>query len=241
VTATLRADAIRLIRDRFLLGTALYLLGISVAMRWVIPWVARGVDSRWDLDLTPYYALIVSHVVIQLAPLLVGIIGAFLLLESREQRIIKALIVSPLRVSSYLLWLSGAMVCASTIIVAAEAPIIGVGLPPWPALMASGVTGSLAAPAFALGVAAFAANKTEAFAYLKIIGTVPLLASGAYFLAEPFQWIAAVYPPYLAVKAYWVAEAGGSGWPLWIAGGALTSSMWIVALQRSFVGSARRG
>ncbi len=239
-TASLRADALRLVRDRFLVGTGLYILGISIAMRWVIPWVTRGVASRWGFDLTPYYGLIVSHVVIQLAPLLVGIIGAFLLLETREDRTIKALLVSPTPLSAYLFWGSVVMVTASTLLVVVEAPIIGVGLPPWPALMASGAAGALAAPLYALGVAAIASNKTEAFAYLKVVGTAPLLVSGAYFLSEPLQWIAAVYPPYLAVKAYWIAEAGGSGWAPWVLGSLVVGGAWIAVAARLFTRAARR-
>ena len=238
--AALRVDALRLGRDRFLVGTGLYLVGISVAMRWVIPWARRGVASRWAFDLTPLYGLLISHFVIQLAPLLIGVIGAFLLLESREERTIKALLVSPVPLHGYLLWGCGVMVAASTLLVVIEAPIIGLGLPPWPALVATGIAGSLIAPVFALSVAALADNKTEAFAYLKVLGVLPLLVSGSYFLAEPLQWVAVVYPPYLAAKAYWIAEAGEAGWPLWTLAAGVVSAVWISGSMRLFIRAAHR-
>ncbi len=238
-SATLRADGLRLARDRFLVGTGLYIIGISVAMRWVIPWVTPGIEGRWGFDLTPYYALLVSHIVVQLAPILVGILGAFLLLESREDRTIKALLVSPLPLSTYLWWLGCAMVLTSAMLTVVEGLIIGLGLPSPPALVAIGLVGALTAPLVALAVAGLASNKTEAFAYLKIIGVVPLLLSGTYFLAEPLQWLGAVYPPYWAVKAYWVAEAGGPGWGLWLSGGCLVCSIWIAWSVRLFTRSAR--
>jgi fluoroquinolone transport system permease protein len=238
-SATLRADGLRLARDRFLVGTGLYIIGISVAMRWVIPWVTPRIEGRWGVDLTPYYALIVSHIVVQLASILVGILGAFLLLESREDRTIKALLVSPLPLSTYLWWLGCAMVLTSAALTVVEGLIIGLGLPSYPALVATGMVGALTAPLIALAVAGLASNKTEAFAYLKIIGVAPLLLSGTYFLAEPIQWVAAVYPPYWAVKAYWVAEAGGRGWAMWLLGGGLVASIWIAWSVRLFARSAR--
>ena len=239
-SATLRADGLRLARDRFLVGTGLYIIAISVAMRWVIPWVTPGIEGRWGFDLTPYYALVVSHIVVQLAPILVGILGAFLLLESREDRTIKALLVSPLPLSTYLRWLGCVMIVTSTVLTVVEGLIIGLGLPSLPALVAVGLVGALTAPLIALAVAGLAGNKTEAFAYLKIIGVAPLLLSGTYFLSEPLQWVAAVYPPYWAVKAYWVAEAGGHGWALWLFGGVLVASVWIAWSIRLFTRAARR-
>jgi len=239
VSAMLRTDGRRLARDRFLIGTAVYILAISLAMRWAIPYVARGVAGRWGFDLTAYYPLLVSHIVIQLAPLLLGIIGAFLLLESREDRTIKALLVAPVPLSTHLAVLCGVMVLISVVLTLVEGSIIGIALPSWPALLATGFVGALAAPLFALFVAGVAGNKVEAFAYLKVCGVAPLLPTGAYFLDEPLQWLAAVYPPYWAVKAYWVAEAGGDSWPLWALGGVVVAATWIALALRVFLRAAR--
>ena len=117
--------------------------------------------------------------------------------------------------------------------------IIGLALPPRTALIAVGLAGASGAPMFALLTAAIANNKVQAFAYLKIFGLGPLLATGAYFLPEPGQWLAVVYPPYCASKAYWVAEAGGSSWPLWVIGGLVSFAVWVIALQRLYLSAAR--
>ena len=134
-------------------------VGISVAMRWVIPWVTPGIERRWGFDLTPYYALVVSHIVVQLAPILIGILGAFLLLESREDRAIKALLVSPLPLSTYLWWPCCAMVLTSAALTVVEGVIIGLGLPSLPALVAIGLVGLPTAPLIALAVAGRAQPK----------------------------------------------------------------------------------
>ena len=73
----LKTDGLRVLRDRFLIGIAVYIVGISIAMRWAIPWVTGELAVHRDFDLTPYHALIVSHILIQLAPLLPGIVGVF--------------------------------------------------------------------------------------------------------------------------------------------------------------------
>ena len=80
----LSADARRVARDRFLLAAAAYLLGMAVVMRWVLPWMARAVRSRWSLELEPYYPLIVSYLVVVLGSVAVGIVGGFILLESSQ-------------------------------------------------------------------------------------------------------------------------------------------------------------
>jgi len=239
-SATLRADGLRLFRDRFLIGVGLYILALSIAMRWAIPAIASGVASRWGFDLTPYYALIASHILVQLAPQLVGVLGAFLLLETREDGTVKALLVSPLPFSSYLVIVSVAMVLVSVALTVVEGALIGLALPSWSALAATGLAGGFAAPMFALFVAAVADNKPEAFAYLKGLGILPMIPTGAFFLSEPTQWLATVYPPYWAMKAYWLAEAGESNWPFWILGGVAVSTLWVWLLMRLYNRAARR-
>ena len=103
-----------------------------------------------------------------------------------------------------------------------------------------GLAAAPGAPVFALLIAAVANNKVQAFAYMKLFGLGPILVTGAYFLPEPCQWLAAIYPPYCASKAYWVAEAGGSHWPLWVLGALVSSAVWVGVLQRLYLRAARK-
>ena len=239
VIGMLRADWLRMLRDRFLIGTTLYIVGISVLMRWLLPWIASGVAARWNFDLRPWFPLIVSHLVVQLAALIPGIVGGFLLLESREDRTVRALLVCPVPLRTYVTVIGLVMFAASTGLTIVEGALIGWGLPPWPALVGAGLAGAPAAPAMALFIAGLAENKVEAFAYMKFFGIAPLVATGAYFLPPPWQWLAAAYPPYWASKAYWVAEAGGNAWPLWVLGGLVASAIWVYLLWRMFQKAAR--
>lgn len=239
VRGMLTTDMLRMLRDRFLVGITVYVVFVFFVMRAAIPWVTAEIVAAWDFDLTPYHPLIVSHFVVQLSPLIPGIIGAFLLLESREDGTVKALLVAPYPLTSYVFILGAAMSVTAWMLTIGAGVIIGLALPPWTALIAVGLAGAPAAPMFALLVAAIANNKVQAFAYLKIFGLGPILATSAYFLPEPGQWLMVAYPPYCASKAYWVAEAGGSSWPLWMIGGLVSSVVWVVALQRLYLRAAR--
>ena len=175
----LQTDGIRLLRDRFLIGIGVYIIVISIALRWLLPWVAAEVDVRLAFDLTPYYPLAVSHFVVQLAGLLAGIIGGLLLLEGREDGTIKALLVSPVPLSVYVAVLCVVMGFASIVLTITEGAIIGLALPPWPALLGAAVAGAPAGAGLALFIATFADNKTEAFAWMKIVGLGPVAARWA--------------------------------------------------------------
>lgn len=240
VRGMLRTDAIRLRRDRFLVAITVYLLGITVVMRWLLPAITTDLRAEQDFDLTPYHSLVVSYLIVQLAPLLPGIIGGFFLLESREDGTVKALLVSPNSLASYVSVVCVVMFVTAATLTVAEGAIIALALPPWPALIGVSLAAAPAAPMFALLIAAIANNKVQAFAYMKIFGLGPLLVVGAYFLQEPWQWLAAIYPPYCASKAYWVAAAGGSIWPLWVLAGLVTSAVWGGVLQRVYLRAARR-
>ena len=181
-----------------------------------------------------------SYFIVQLAPLIPGIIGGFLLLESREDGTVKALLVSPNPLTSYVSVVCVVMFVTAATLTVAEGAIITLALPPWPALISVGIVAAPAAPMFALLIAAIADNKVQAFAYMKIFGLGPLLATVAYFLPMPWQWLAAIYPPYCASKAYWIAEAGGSEWPLWVLGGLVFSAVWVGVLLRLFLRAARK-
>ncbi len=240
VRGMLRTDTLRLRRDRFLIAISVYILAITVVMRWLLPVITHDSGPDFGFDLTPYHPLLVSYFIVQLAPLIPGIIGGFLLLESREDGTVKALLVSPNPLTSYVLVVCAVMIVSSVTLTVAQGAIIALALPSWPALIAVGLAAAPAAPMFALSIAAFANNKVQAFAYLKLFGIGPMIATGAYFLPEPWQRLAAIYPPYCASKAYWIAAAGGNPWPLWVLGGLVGSAVWVVVLQRLFLRAARK-
>jgi fluoroquinolone transport system permease protein len=195
--------------------------------------------ERWAVDLTPYLPLIVSYFILGMSSVLFGMIGGFLLLETREDRTIRAMLVSPVPLRTYLVGFCTALVLGANVVSVTEGLIVGLALPPFPVLVAAAVVCGLSAPMMAMFLAAASEDKVAAFAQMKIVSTAGLVPVAAWFAPEPWQWLAGIYPPYLASKAYWVAEAGGNGWP-WLAAGVVVSAVWLVVFERFFDRAARR-
>lgn len=232
----LRVDALRVARDRFLISLLVYLLGVSAAMRWILPRVASALRSRSDFDLEPLYPLLVSYFAVVLAALAVGVVGGMLLLETREDRTVRALLVSPLPLRSYVSGYCTVLTLLAAVVTVGEAAVIGLGLPPGRALVPVALVGGLGAPAIALYLATFAGNKIEAFAQMKLVGAAGLVPLGAWLIPLPWQYAACLFPPFWAVKAWWLAESGSgaAAWASCLVGGAVFSAAILNALTRRF-------
>jgi fluoroquinolone transport system permease protein len=239
ITAIVAADGRRMARDRLLKGMSLYIFLISVLMRWGVPWFTSEVQTRWSFDLMPYYPLVTSYLAVLLGAVMVGVIGGFLMLETREEGTIRALMVSPLSTGHYLGVMSIGMTAAAVVVSLVQALIIGVGLPPLFHLLVSTLFIAPTAPITAFFLASFSDNRVEAFVQAKIVSVAALVAAGAWFVPEPWQFVAGIIPPYWGVKAYWIAAAGGSDWALWLAPGLVTSVLWLWVLGRRFRAVAR--
>ncbi|MEM9304550.1 MAG: hypothetical protein AAGE01_20730 [Pseudomonadota bacterium] len=240
VRGILAFDGLRLARDRFVVSVSLYIIAMTIALRWILPWLTRELDARLGFDFTPYVPLLASHFLIQLSGQVGGIILGFLLLESREDRTIRAMLVTPIPMQRYLAILGLVVMAATVPLALLEGVIIQWGLPPWPGFTLAAIVGAPGAFIFGLLVATLASDKTQAFAYMKILGLLPAAASAAWFVDEPWQWLFAVYPPYCASKIYWLSEAGQPGGLPYAVLGLVGSLVWIAVLARLFLRVARR-
>jgi len=232
---TLARNDVRLIgRDRFLLGCGAFILLVSVIVRLVIPPLTTSLAGS-GFDLRPYYPLLSSQVAILTGPQLAGVVFGFTLLEAREDGTLKAILVSPLRTSTYMAYRVGAAMALSFLVMPAMALIVGVGVPPLGALLPITFVGALVGAIWTLFIATFSDNKVQAFALMKIVSGTGLIVLGAFFISEPWQFLAGAYPQYWVAKAYWVAEAGGSEWWIHLLVGAVTMLGALAYLVRRFL------
>lgn len=238
--AMLRVDGKRLARDQFMLGMFGYLFGLCIAMRFAIPWATAEVAERFSFDLVPYYPIIAAYLGMLNGAMLVGILSGFLLLETREDRTIRALLVTPVPWSSYVGTQIVVMWLLSLVFMLVQVWLIGVGYPSLGPLFASALLVAPFGPMAALFMASFADNRVEAFAQAKFVSTAALVPVIAWFLPEPWQHLAGVIAPYWGVRAFWAAEAGDPNWALWLLPGVLVSAIWLWALIRVFGRAARR-
>jgi len=233
VPGILRTDLVRVLRDRFLLGTSAYIVGLAIVLRWVLPWITAELRTRAGFDLTPYHTLIVSYFALANAGTVSGVVAGFLLLEQREERTVQAMLVTPTPLAVPLGVLGTAVVLTSTTLALVQAAVVGIGLPPWgPAVVAALLVGPSGA-VLALLTATLADNKVEAFAVLKITGLMAAVPLVAWFVPEPWQLAMGVVPQYWACKIWWAAEAGAP-WAVHVGPAVVVSGAWLAILVHRF-------
>jgi fluoroquinolone transport system permease protein len=185
-------------------------VAIALAVRWLMPPLMARLSLLIDYDLTPDYVPLMSFVLLTMIPNLVGIVIGFLLLDQRDDGTLAALQVSPLPLGSYLAYRLTIPAALGFLMTVALFPIAGLeGTLPLPLLLAA-LVAAPTAPAIALFVGGFAANKVQGFALMKAAGVVLWPPMFAWFVDPPWQSLFAVFPAYWAGKLYWTAWSGGA-------------------------------
>ncbi len=233
-----RNDGRLVTRDPFLIVMSGYVLILAMVVRFGLPWLTGFLLAQLNFDLTPYYPLVTSLLV--LWPQFTGIVFGFLLLDERDQHTLSAMQVTPLPLRTFLLYrvvaaaLLAFVMAVVTLLIVNPSGLTAVQI----LLICAG--GSVFSPAVMLFVAAYAANKVEGFALTKIYGLVGMLPLVAYFVPEPWQFLFGFFPPYWACKAVWTVAEGSSMWLFYVALSAVTAVVYIWWLVRKFVDVAYR-
>lgn len=90
-------------RDSLLRWMVFYPLLLAGLIRWGVPWLTVRLLMQFQFDLTPYYSLLMSFVLL-MTPMLTGMVIGFLLLDQRDDQTLTALQVTPLTLSGYLVY-----------------------------------------------------------------------------------------------------------------------------------------
>ena len=233
-----RVDGRLVVRDRFLVGMTVFLLGLSFVFRLAIP--AAATAFRPDFDLETYYPLLASIVLMMFGAPLIGLIMGFVLVESREDNTLKAVMVSPFSFNWYLAYKAVTPILLGCFLAPSVALIVGVGLPSLGALIPICVVASIMAGISTIVIATFSDNKVQAFAVAKLWGANGWIPLAAYFVPEPWQYLAGIFPHYWVFKAYWLAVEDKPHWIPVLVVGAVTMSLGLWMLVRRFGIVARR-
>lgn len=141
-----------------------------------------------------------------------GTAFAFLLLDEKEDQTLLAMRVTPLPFHRYLAWRLALPFVLAVVAALLVVPLIGLAPLPVAQLLPMALCGALTAPIVALTLAMFADNKVQGFAYTKFVGVAGLLVLVSWFVPLPWQWLGALFPPFLVCKACWMALAGDPRW-----------------------------
>ena len=200
-------DLKNVLRDEFLGWVIGLIFLIALLFRYGIPALAGWLAGAFGFDLTPYYPLIMSAFIV-MAPSMVGLVIGFLLLDERDERVLKALMVTPMPFGAYLFYRISMPLAIGLLLTPAGYIIAGLAPLPFGKLLLIALLGSMIAPIAALFLAVVAENKVSGFAIVKLLNSINMLPIAAYFIDMPWQLAAGVIPGYWPLKLVWLAEEG---------------------------------
>ncbi len=208
-------DALQVRRDPLLRWVVAVPLLFAVAARVVLPPLLARLEARVNLPLVTYYDPIMGAALLLLVPMLVGMITGFLLLDQRDDRTLSAVQVTPLPLHRYVALRLAVPMLLSVAMTLLALPLAGVGAPGPLLLLVVTLAAAPAAPLYAMVLAAFASNKVQGFALIKVVGAITTLPAFALFLDGPAKLVLGVVPTWWPTRLYWAFTGADSG-PAWL-------------------------
>ena len=226
-------DARSVHRDPLLRWIMIFPIAIALLVRWGVPALGAWLEVGFQFDLTPYWALVMSFVMLTV-PVMTGVVIGFLLLDQRDDDTLSALQVTPLTLNGYLVYRITIPMLLTAATIMAVIPLAGlVTMGPLPLFLTALEVAPLA-PMFALFFAAFAKNKVQGFVLMKGSGVFVYPPMIAYFVASHWQWAFGIFPTFWPMKLFWILEAGESGAGTCLLIGLVYPTCLLMALLRRF-------
>jgi len=195
-------DFKNIIRDKFLVYAAIiYPLMVIVVSQIIVQWIAPSLEDT--LPIAGNYQIIFMLCTTML-PLVYGFIAAFLILDERDEHLLKVLRVMPISRNSYLIYRMLFLSIFSFIVLLVFPPLSGLVENTqfsYLHFIPIALLFTLLTPFSALMVSSFATNKVQAFAIFKISGTVFLIPLFLFLLSDSLKYIFAPIPNFWAFIA----------------------------------------
>ncbi len=214
----IKKDFRLILRDSFLIFMSFFIVVISVVLRFGLPLldkylVQREILPYWSIaSLASIYPLIISFLAVFQGSLIIGTIFGFALLDEKDDNTLRAMLVTPLSFTQYILFRIFVPMIIATATVIVQVLFIGQAILPIGKLIVIAAGASFIAPIATLFYATFAQNKVQGLAIAKFAGLAGWIILIAWFVSEPWQWLFSLFPPFLVCKAYWMAFAGNNFW-----------------------------
>jgi fluoroquinolone transport system permease protein len=204
-----RVDLRSVRMERLLLLVATAPVGLALAIRFGYDPLSGYLRHRFGVDLSPYTGVVLDLLVIVHVPIIMGMIGSLLVLDDIDERRLLLFRVTPVTLERYLAYriVSVGLLALAGLLIAI--PLSGLDTAPLLALLPAAVLAAALGPLMMLGVTAFAANKVQGIAALKVLGGLVMgLAALPWWLPESARWALLVLPPDAVTYAQRSAEAG---------------------------------
>ncbi|GAB3235678.1 ABC transporter permease [Mycolicibacterium hippocampi] len=206
----------------------------TVGTRVLVPPLTETLDRRYDFDLVSHYPLVLTAILLLTSIIIVGGLGAFLVLDEVDAGTLTALRVTPVSLGTFFAYRATTVVAVTTVYVVATMSLSGILQPGLtPALIPIGMVAGLSSVVTLLLIVAVASNKIQGIAVMRLLGIIIAgLPCLPWFVDSAWNLAFGVLPPYWAAKAYWVADAHGTWWPYLLAGVAYNLAVIWLLLRR---------
>ena len=227
-------------RDPLLVMIVLAPVIWTTGVAYLTPLFTEMLARRYDFDLVPYYPLVLTAFLVLTSIIIVGGLGAFLVLDEVDAGTLAALRVTPVPLREYFGYRAATVVAVTTGYVVSTTSLSGI-LEPGTlfALIPIGLLSGLSAVVCLLMIVAVANNKIQGLAMVRALGMlIAGLPCVPWFIDSGWNLAFGVLPPYWAAKAFWVASAHGTWWP-YVAAGAVYNVALGAILFRRFIAKTR--
>ncbi len=176
-------------------------------LHYLLPYLA---DRFQDINLDYYFPVIVALIILT-PPLYYGVVLGLLVLEEKDENVLLAVAVTPIRLRNYLFTRITIYTLISIPLIVIVHEIIDViAIELWQLVLVA-MAVSLNTPLVVLLLAAFCKNQLEGFVIGKGMSPVILLPLAMYFVPGYLHLACGVLPTYWPIIAYYTAiDASGS-------------------------------
>ncbi|MFV9507822.1 MAG: hypothetical protein AB4911_25010 [Oscillochloridaceae bacterium umkhey_bin13] len=201
-------DSVNMLADPLLRWLLLVPIMVALAVRGLLPLVLVQLERLTETSLVWLFEPVAGYAVVGIAPLIVGAVVGFLLLDQRDERTLPALRVTPLLLAGYL-----AYRLAVPTLMAVLATLIAIGvagglrLDPGGAILATLAAAPLA-PTTALALSALARNKLVGMALFKATSVLLAAPLASLFLAPGWALALSPLPTFWLAQTVWALQAG---------------------------------
>ncbi len=217
-------------RDSFVIWGVVTPFLMALIVRLVVFLVER---NSFPGALSSLYPVLIATTLFLMPQMALGTAGGFMILEDKDQGVLTALNVTPLRVSVYLSYKLTFLTLLSAMTVTLSIPLCGL-LPFKPVMILVALCSALLVPFTALFISAFAGNKVEGLAMMKASGFFMMAPVASFFFSSGWQYAFGILPTYWTLKAFeFSAESDPLIVPYLMIGFAFTG-LFILGMARIF-------
>jgi fluoroquinolone transport system permease protein len=200
---------IRNIRRDSLVAWMIYIpIMMALLVRFGAPPLTASLLEQYNFDLTEYYPVLLSYFFIGMCPIVFGAVIGFLLLDEKDDRTLSALQVTPMPLSSYLIYRVSVPIILTIVMFFIIFPLANLTTFDVRMILICGIASAPMAPMLALFLASIAENKIQGFALMKLTGIFLLAPIFAYFVTSNWELAFGLLPTYWPLKVYWMLSAG---------------------------------